>query len=803
MKTKLNLLAAGFLFLAICLAGCLNSVSFGNPDEAESGAEETAARDSAGGAGEEEPFILTVVVDAGDAPPRRSLAGPSLNQIDKGPGVRNYVQIIVLDDAKNVVAAEDLLNGGTGNNTITIKGVTCTNEYTFLALAGHWQRNYAAGYYRYVEGVPPTLLAAGCVTAAPTGGTINIEMYSVKLGTSFTGSSSGKIVEPVITDGKPRAVILDPEEDWAVTWEIKGTGINYLFKAAEKNIDTIELEDFAALFPPGDRAGILRIGGDPVDPAPDVAYVSPKKITLNIDAKTLSQAAWNTPGSVNFNLWYKAFNGAAGINWDKLDRPVQKWIIRNGINDEAQNAGTVFDETTAWAGTTKDTPNGNGAVRFVTEPVHLDPDNPPPTDPALAITGGAFENPGAAKPAAYIAFTTGGSYDGAAEAYYAVVSHGGGAPELSAYTGRLGTGFVKGTAYTGQLIRLEDSAGAAHSNADIYVILAKDGKVSGPAVIWTRSGNGGAWDWGADDEGAPVTGITMTSAATAYTNAALTLTGAIQPANATWRNIVWTVQNAGTAGASISRDAAGAYILNTTATGTVTVRAEVPHAEWDPAASPAYRDFTITVQAPLVPISSIGLSASSKTIDTGSSFTLTATVGPSSNNDTLTWSVSNSKVSLSGSGNSRTVKAGSSSGTAVITVASALNSSVKATCTVTVAAVSNSADSITIYKNVSTKEIYAASYSPPSEYTVIYDRTISTGETLLIYVDNDYADDQKSSRNSVSVSSGNSSVATVNGGSSTNAIELDKITIKGVSKGTATITASGGGKSCSFTITVQ
>jgi len=74
---------------------------------------------------------------------------------------------------------------------------------------------------------------------------------------------------------------------------------------------------------------------------------------------------------------------------------------------------------------------------------------------------------------------------------------------------------------------------------------------------------------------------------TATVNLPLTLTGTVEPSNAANQTIVWTVQNAGTTGATISGNT-----LNTTGTGTVVVRATIANGT---ATGDYTQDFTITV----------------------------------------------------------------------------------------------------------------------------------------------------------------------------------------------------------------
>ena len=73
---------------------------------------------------------------------------------------------------------------------------------------------------------------------------------------------------------------------------------------------------------------------------------------------------------------------------------------------------------------------------------------------------------------------------------------------------------------------------------------------------------------------------------------ALTLSGTVEPANATYRTIVWTVENAGTTGAQIT---AGSNTLTTTATGTVIVKATIVNGL---ATGDFTKDFSIEILPP-------------------------------------------------------------------------------------------------------------------------------------------------------------------------------------------------------------
>jgi hypothetical protein len=127
--------------------------------------------------------------------------------------------------------------------------------------------------------------------------------------------------------------------------------------------------------------------------------------------------------------------------------------------------------------------NGNGAVRY-----GIAADSPAPGK--LVIKDGAFVGP-SSSPEPQIKFTAEG-YEGTAEAWYAVVpGETGSAPAPSAYTASLGA-FPAGENHQAT-VTLPEGDG----NFDIYVVLFKDGKVSGPIKINTGAGGEEVdWIWG-------------------------------------------------------------------------------------------------------------------------------------------------------------------------------------------------------------------------------------------------------------------------------------------------------------------
>ena len=352
-KTRLNFAAAGFLFMAAVITGCLNPVSFNTPP-AEEETEETLSGEAAP-AGDRPVTIKLLLGDeaAPGATGSRSVAGPEYEGIASGPGVLNYAQVIIYDKDNTVISVEEQRYEGTDQTkSIEIRGLDFNDKYTFLVLIGHWQRDYTAET-KYVENAPPTLLAVGYADQAEIeSGKISIELRIIEVHTQFLEDGANDFKAPVITDGTPQIVSLSTNP-FSVKWTINGTGFKHLFSAAKKT--SPQTDDFNAVFP--ETKGFFRrddYGEASVGPTPGSWN------TLNMTP--IPSTSEDVKGSVYFNLEYTAFTGLEGLSWNK-EKP-KAWIIRNGINDNPQNTGTTFKKEVAWEGTIPSTPNGNGAVRF-------------------------------------------------------------------------------------------------------------------------------------------------------------------------------------------------------------------------------------------------------------------------------------------------------------------------------------------------------------------------------------------------------------------------------------------------------
>ncbi len=129
-----------------------------------------------------------------------------------------------------------------------------------------------------------------------------------------------------------------------------------------------------------------------------------------------------------------------------------------------------------------------------------------------------------------------------------------------------------------------------------------------------------------------ITGVPTT--ATAGTD--VTLTGTVVPANATNKTIVWSIQNAGTTGATTNGN-----VLSTTAAGTVVVTATI--VDGISIEMPYTQEFTITVnEAPPVIKEVTNITGVPTTATAGTSVTLTGTVVPANATyKTIVWSIKN------------------------------------------------------------------------------------------------------------------------------------------------------------------
>ena len=211
------------------------------------------------------------------------------------------------------------------------------------------------------------------------------------------------------------------------------------------------------------------------------------------------------------------------------------------------------------------------------------------------------------------------------------------------------------------------------------------------------------------------TGITLNQTAiTLNTGGSSTLTATVSPSNATNKTVTWTTSNASVATVSGGK-------VTAVGPGTATITATTSGGQ--------KATCTVTVR---VPVTGISISRSTLALTVGATSTLTATVAPSNaSNKSYSWSSSNNTVATVNSSGLVTAKA---NGTATITATTA-DGGKKASCTVTV-----------------TTPTSGVSVSPTTA-TIIKGQTRQLTATVA---------PSSASNKSVSWSSSNNSVATVN-----------------------------------------
>jgi hypothetical protein len=329
---------------------------------------------------------------------------------------------------------------------------------------------------------PPTLLAAGLKDLLVTGsGKITVVMWPIVVDTVFTtgdttGASTARTAASVVTDGKPGTVSLLPVE-WGVTWTLRqgtsGNGLTALIDAQKK-------VDAAA----GDNL-LLKSKKTVVNGTESAAIIpahTGNVITLDIGSYTSGIGKIDTTGSVNFKLEYVPFNLTASAAWSGIKAadtafdlteggPV--WILRNGVNDAAQNAATDFNKLgKAGYGSA----NGNGAAAFtIAAGAPGTPAVPNANGEYLLVKDGKFNGPDNST-TPKITFTTQG-YTGNGKVYYAAAPAGD-EPDPADYT--LLDTVPAGEKHQRQITLKPEQAGG---NYNVYIVVMKGGAVSAPLII--------------------------------------------------------------------------------------------------------------------------------------------------------------------------------------------------------------------------------------------------------------------------------------------------------------------------------
>ena len=267
------------------------------------------------------------------------------------------------------------------------------------------------------------------------------------------------------------------------------------------------------------------------------------------------------------------------------------------------------------------------------------------------------------------------------------------------------------------------------------------------------------------------------------TGHATTLTAAVEPDDATSKNVSWSCSPGGIV--AITPDPADSRKANITALATGTATITVTAAD----GSGKSASCTVTVSSPYYPVTGITLDQASLSLEKGNTATLHATVTPSyATNPTVTWFSSNETVAAVDRTGKVTAVGG---GTAVIT-ARAGSYSVSCTVTVTVPATGLTLDQTAFSLSVGGQGTLTAFLTPADA---------TTQEILWTSSDPEVAAVEGSSTEAAESSSaeaGDSSTA------STDSREAGMATVTAIGKGTAVITAAtaDGSLSASCTVTV-
>jgi hypothetical protein len=523
--------AFGFILgilAVLALAGCSNP------------AVEPPFSDEALGTG---PDAITLHLSGEGEDGSRSAAGLDAARIMYSSTL-NFIQIVVQDAQSGAIAAvAEVRKAKTTDTqgTLSIKGLTRGKTYNILLLHGHWNYTGVNGNneYQYDDGTPPTLLGTGFSsnnTIPQTGPlSVSIDRDPLWIDTKFTTDTSGvpgalASVEPDIgTSGTTKTVGttgLVPVSNWKAAFTVyrqEGnstlvTGFRDLLDAetANSSVSELTLQETSPVL------WIKEPGGSTPSQISSPGTLSRGSGTDNhIFTYTIPQTYTDgfgrlgTEGYVNFTLKYIPLNKTAAIDWSsaagenlsQFFTGVPEWIIRNGVNDNPQNARTNFLDPSLPSGDPDSGLNWNGAAPFTvalvrstppagstyTDPTpgnnHLsgydpdwrDPYFPNYTPPEIILTAGAW---GTVSGSGSIQFYTQGTFTGA-DWYYTTRQTGSGsaAPANSVILANPGSDTIDGPS-PGLLTKSVTIPGyVSGTNYHAWVIAVKDYTMSQPIFI--------------------------------------------------------------------------------------------------------------------------------------------------------------------------------------------------------------------------------------------------------------------------------------------------------------------------------
>jgi hypothetical protein len=315
MNSAKRAFVAGFLL--VLLAGCFNPITATDPNPPRQQDDGPA------------PFTVDILIGE-DTAEARFLAGSSSEQLG---GLYNFMELVVVKDGTATVftrAESDTSKG----MSFSLGNLSTKETYHFLLLMGH-----------KAAGGAPTLLAAGLQSQAiDKTGKVTITMWPIEVETDFIHPTGGLAVEKadgVTTASQPAS--LPGAGKWTVRWTLGGRA-----GKAVAALQTARKKASGGEDPAFDAAEVKIIPAEG-----DAETVAGAAVAGNVVTAPLGDLDKGAAGAVFFNLTYQAFNLSS-------DTSLTAWIIRNGVNDDAQDEQTDFSNPAAWTAGA----NGNGAVNF-------------------------------------------------------------------------------------------------------------------------------------------------------------------------------------------------------------------------------------------------------------------------------------------------------------------------------------------------------------------------------------------------------------------------------------------------------
>jgi hypothetical protein len=330
--------------------------------------------------------ILSLSFNANNNPSSRTAVGANGEQIHSG-GLRNFFQLIAVDlSAPKQVWDFDQANADSGTITLNML-VKNGKRYVILILSGHLN----PGETR------PTLLASGytSMTTAPDVQVI-IPMTPLVVDAEFLDDSGAGAP---FSKAAPPVAELDPANNWTVYYTIgsdeekggiaRGDGLSPLrfVYAAVNNKGSNEwwggdgswgyISDSSAADP---HVSFIKFTNTKTNALTNTGSISrgwENNTTAPCASLALPAITDGDTGSVYFNIGYHPFGfdyTAWANNYPYFQHPLQSkpidntgiplWIIRNGLNDNLQDASTDFGKDSTAADSGK---NSNGALNVLGE----------------------------------------------------------------------------------------------------------------------------------------------------------------------------------------------------------------------------------------------------------------------------------------------------------------------------------------------------------------------------------------------------------------------------------------------------